>query len=120
MEVRKTLSLAVFVLGALVGTLSAASPIVGKWTATWDTEGGTRTNEWIVSESDGAITVEIDGNQFKGTFAGNELTFEGKFYSAEAGYSSTLKVKGALEGDLLKGSGTWDAYSMTFEAKRSQ
>ena len=120
MEVRKTSSLAVLVLGALVGTLSAASPIAGKWTATWDTEGGTRTNEWTISESEGAITVEVDGNQYEGTFAGNELTFEGKFYSAEAGYSSTLKVKGTLEGDVLKGSGTWDAYSMTFEAKRSQ
>ena len=120
MKVRKSLSLAIFLLGALVGTLFAASPITGKWTATWDTEGGTRTNEWIVTESEGAITVEVDVNQYKGTFAGNELTFEGKFYSAEAGYSSTLKVKGKLEGDVLKGSGTWDAYSMTFEAKRSQ
>lgn len=120
MKARWALSLSIFVLGALVGTVFAASPIAGKWTATWDTEGGTRTNEWIVTEAEGAITVEVDGNQYKGTFAENEFSFEGKFYSAEAGYSSTLKVKGRLEGDVLKGSGTWDAYSMTFEAKRSQ
>lgn len=112
--------LAALVLAALVVPAFAASVIEGKWKATWDTEGGPRTNEWSISESDGSITVEVDGQEFKGTFAKNEFAFEGAFYAAEAGYSSTLKVKGKLDGDVLKGSGTWDAYSMTFEAKRSQ
>ena len=108
------------IFGVLVGPALAASGIEGKWKALWDTEGGPRTNQWTITDSDGSITVEIDGNQFKGRFADNEFAFEGTFHSPEAGYSSKLAVKGKLEAGQLKGSGTWGQYSMTFVAKRPE
>ena len=114
------------VLGlAALAVLAAAAPqapadgIEGKWNLTWDTEGGVRRTVWDISRDGEKITVKTDGVVLEGAFRDGRLTVEGAYYSAEAGYSSTLKVSAALENGELKGSGSWDQYAMTFSGKRA-
>ena len=87
----------------------------------WGTEGGIRRTDWKISQEDESITVESDGNVFKGTFKAGRMVVEGRLYSAEAGYTAQLKVEGVLlEDGGLKGRGTWDQYPMTFTAERAK
>jgi hypothetical protein len=44
----------------------------------------------------------------------------GEIYSAEGGYSATLRVVGKVKGDTIKGSATWGLFEMSFTAKRSE
>ncbi len=96
-----------------------AADIGGKWDMVWDTEGGVRRTVWEIRQTGEKITVETGGVTLQGEFKDNRFTVEGRFYSAEAGYSATLKVSGSLEGGELKGSGSWDQYAMTFTGRRS-
>ncbi len=108
-------------VGLFVSALPAATAeIGGKWDMVWDTEGGIRRTVWDIRQTGEQVTVETDGTKLEGTFKDNRITVQGKFYSAEAGYSATLKVSGSLEGGKLKGSGSWDQYAMTFTGTRSQ
>lgn len=101
-----------------VGLLAA--DLTGKWDFVWDTEGGERRGIWVIAQDGETVTAESEGQTLRGTFSDGRLQVEGKFYSAEAGYSSTLKVEGRLEGGVLKGSGSWDQYGMTFTAKPAE
>ena len=93
----------------------------GTWQMVWDTEGGIRRTDWKITQEGESITVQFEGNVFKGTFKAGRLAVEGKLYSAEAGYTAQLKVEGALQEDGgLKGRGTWDQYAMTFTAERAE
>ena len=92
----------------------------GKWRFTWDTEGGIRHTTWEITQSGATLSVKADGQAFSGTFEGGKFAVEGRFHAAEAGYASILKVEGTLlEDGTLKGRGSWDAYQMTFTAKRA-
>lgn len=97
----------------------AGADLSGTWDLVWDTEGGIRETEWKITQAGESLQVESDGNTFAGTFDGSTVRVEGKFYSAEAGYSATLKVEGKFEDGELTGRGTWDLYAMTFTATRS-
>ncbi len=66
------------------------------------------------------LTVASDGQIFHGAFQDNRMQVKGKLYSAEAGYTATLKVEGRFEDGVLIGRGSWDQYGMTFEAKRAE
>lgn len=97
-----------------------AADLTGKWDFVWDTEGGERRGIWVIAQDGETVTAESEGQTLRGTFSDGRLQVEGKFYSAEAGYSSTLKVEGRLEDGVLKGSGSWDQYGMTFTAKPAE
>ena len=106
---------------SVFGPLAAADDISGTWNLVWDTEGGTRRGVWTVSQDGGQLSVDAEGTMLEGTFTSGSLEIQGKFYSAEAGYSAELKVKGTLQEDgSLKGSGTWDLYAMTFTATKAE
>ncbi len=107
------------VVGVSVFPLSAAD-ISGKWDMVWDTEGGIRRTVWEVRQEGEKVTVETGGSKLSGTIKDSQFAVEGSFYSAEAGYDAPLKVSGTLEGDELKGKGSWDQYAMTFTASRSK
>ena len=102
-----------------IPALSAAD-LSGKWKLVWDTEGGIRHSEWAITQEGESLTVKTDGQTLKGTIDGERISLEGKFYSAEAGYSSTLKVNGTVSDGTLKGSGTWDQYGMAFTGTREE
>ena len=118
---RPVLSFACFLPLAAVLPVLAAAELGGTWNMVWDTEGGIRKGDWKISQDGESLTVESDGQTFKGTFKSNRMVVEGRLYSAEAGYTATLKVEGTLEPDgTLKGRGTWDQYGMTFTATRAE
>ena len=97
-----------------------AAELGGTWKMVWDTEGGIRRTDWKISQDGEALTIVTDGQVFKGTFKDNRMVVEGKLYSAEAGYTATLKIEGTLAPDgTLNGRGTWDQYAMTFTGKRA-
>ncbi len=98
--------------------LLSADSIAGKWNFVWDTEGGIRETVWDISQDGEALTVKSAAGQFKGAFKDNRLVVQGSLYSAEAGYSATLKVEGTYANREMTGSGSWDQYAMTFKAKR--
>ncbi len=97
----------------------AGADLSGSWDVVWNTEGGIRNSEWKVTQEGSTLKIDSDGNPLTGTTDGTTLSVEGKFYAAEAGYSSTLKIEGKLEDGKLSGRATWDVYAMTFTATRS-
>ena len=97
-----------------------AEEVAGKWKLVWDTEGGVRHSVWDIQQNGEAVSVETDGQKLEGTFKDGHLELSGKFYASEAGYSAEMKVKGTLENGKLKGSGSWDAYAMTFTGERAE
>ena len=118
---RLLLSFASILPLASILPILAAAELGGTWNMVWDTEGGIRKNDWKISQDGESLTVESDGQVFKGTFKSNRMVVEGRLYSAEAGYTATLKVEGTLDPDgTLKGRGSWDQYAMTFTAKRAE
>ena len=111
---------------ALIAALAAVAALPGAelggtWEMTWDTEGGIRHTKWKISQEGERVTVDADGQVFEGTYKGNRMVIEGRFYASEAGYAATMKVEGTLDPDgTMKGRGTWDQYAMTFTAKRAK
>ncbi len=97
-----------------------AEDLSGKWQFVWNTEGGIRKTVWMITQEGESLSVVSDGSKFEGTFTGNRMVIKGSLYSIEAGYGARLEVDGQLEDGVLKGKGTWDQYSMTFEAHRSE
>ena len=112
--------IAVFVLISMTLSPLAAADMSGKWDMVWDTEGGVRRTVWEVRQEGEKVTVDTDGSKLIGTLKGNQFAVEGSFYSAEAGYNAPLKVSGTLDGDELKGKGSWDQYSMSFTASQAK
>lgn len=107
--------------GLCLAVSLAAADISGKWSLVWDTEGGIRRTEWIVTQNGENLKVQTDDGQvLSGTMHGDELALEGKFRSSEAGYTSTLKLEGQLSDGKLSGKGTWDQYAMTFTGTRGE
>ena len=104
---------------AAVPALDAAG-IDGKWNLVWDTEGGVRRTQWQIVQDGQKLTVETNGQVFKGTLKGDRIVLAGECYAGEAGYSATLKVEGTFKGEELRGKGTWDQYAMTFTGKRAE
>lgn len=91
----------------------------GRWSFTWDTEGGIRQNEMEFLQDGSVLTVRLNGQELTGSVDGDTFRFEGQYRAAEAGYASMLKVEGMHQADgTLTGRGTWDQYGMTFTAKR--
>lgn len=107
-------------LAAVCTVTLHAADISGKWLFTWDTEGGIRNTEWTIAQNGESLTIQSEGQKFAGTLKDGQFQVEGQLYAAEAGYTAMLKVEGRLEGDVLKGRGTWDQYAMTFTAKRAE
>lgn len=113
-------SLFFMLFAVLSATALGAADISGEWDLVWNTEGGVRRTVWNISQSGEKVTVKTGGAVLEGVFKDNRITVAGEFYAAEAGYSAPLKIEGSLEGDELKGKGSWDQYAMTFTAARSQ
>jgi hypothetical protein len=66
------------------------------------------------------MTVEVDGANakshvgdavFNGSFNDGKLSLAGEFYVVEAGYTSKLDMTVSMQGELLKGTATWDIYT---------
>lgn len=109
---------ALLVAGAVYVPCLEAAEFEGKWNVVWDTEGGTRTSEWNITREGDSIKVEMHDQQFKGTVVDDRIVFEGTYHSSEAGYTSSIKVEGTLDGGVITGRGTWAEYGMTFVARR--
>ena len=90
----------------------------GTWEMSWNTEGGMRYTDWEISQEAEVVVVKTDGQMLEGTLREGRLSLAGRFYSSEAGYSSTLKIEATVSEGEMKGSGTWDQYAMTFTGKR--
>ena len=97
---------------------SLAGTVSGTWKMSWNTEGGMRYTDWEVSQEAEAVVVQTDGQVLNGTLREGSLSLAGRFYSSEAGYSSTLKIEATVSEGEMKGSGTWDQYAMTFTGKQ--
>ena len=106
------------VAGAVFAPSLEAAEFEGKWNVVWDTEGGVRTSDWNVTRDGDSIKVEMRGQVFEGTVAGDRIVFGGTFHASEAGYASALKVEGTLEGAVIKGRATWGEHRMTLTARR--
>ena len=116
-----SLPVVALVLAIAVVPSALAADISGKWSFTWDTEGGIRHTNWDISQDGNELIVKSDGQTFNGTIEDGKFTVKGRLHSAEAGYASNLKVEGTLREDgTMEGRGSWDLYGMTFTAKRSE
>ncbi len=111
-----------FVVSVVLSALAATAPagdISGKWLFTFDTPGGVRgpvPYEFVVDGD--KVTATSEGATLTGTFRDGKLDLSGDLYSEEAGYKAKFVLSGNESGDQLRGNCTWDAYEMTFTAKR--
>jgi hypothetical protein len=95
-----------------------AADISGKWHFVFNTEGGEREESPTFQQEGDRVTGKWGKADVQGTFKDGQLDLSFPFTSEEAGTSGTLKVKGNLDGDTLKGTWEFDTYSGTFTATR--
>lgn len=121
----KTLLLSLLTLG-LTATLSAASPVVGKWTFTLETPIGDRpVPVEIKQDGDNLIAKVVKDDkgtpqETKVVLEANKLKLEYPFTSEEAGLSGTMKLEGELkETGQLAGTWAFGDYSGPLSAKRA-
>ncbi len=108
-------------LALSLATVLAAADISGRWSFVWNTEGGIRHTEWVVTQQGEVLSIRTqDGQSLSGTLDGDKMIVEGNLNSPEAGYSANLRVEGTLQDGKLAGKGTWDQYAMTFTATRGR
>jgi len=66
------------------------------------------------------LSAKNDGTDLSGSVTGDTFELTGKLHASEAGYTSDLEISGKVADGALKGEATWDAYPMTFTAKRTE
>lgn len=109
---------AVLILFALLAPVWAmASALDGKWNFVLQTEGGERRAPADLKVDGTDVTGKWGGADVKGTFTEGKLELKFAFNSEEAG-PGTLEMKGALDGDKIKGNWKFEQYTGTFEATR--
>jgi hypothetical protein len=91
-----------------------AAEIDGKWDFKLDYASGTYIVPFdLTLKAEGEKVTGTHGKEtFEGTFKDGKLEISGNWYVPEAGYASTLKITGTLSGGTIKGSATWDTYSL--------
>ena len=96
-----------------------ASGVSGKWQFAFETGGGDKREESATFQQDGAkVTGKFANADVQGTFKDGDLDLSFPFTSEAAGSSGTLKIKGKLAEDTLKGTWDFEEYSGTFTATR--
>ena len=94
--------------------------VVGKWDFVWQTQGGERRSTLTFTMEKGALQVTFPDSKapMQAETDGTRVTVKGKLYSQEAGAEGVFQLDGAVDGDRMKGSASWEEHTMTFEAKR--
>jgi hypothetical protein len=104
----------------LIAHTAQAADLAGTWTFALSTSEGDVTRT-ISFELEGQnVTGRLGEEVLKGTFKNGQLEMSGKHYAMEAGYESTLSFTGEFEGEQLKGNGSWDTYTFTFVATKTE
>jgi hypothetical protein len=104
-------------MGFAAPAAQAPEGVAGKWHFVLETEGGPREADAEFAVADGKVTGKWAGTDVAGTWADGTLDLSFKFNSPEAG-EGTLKIKGKIEGEALKGNWVFEIYSGLFTAKR--
>jgi len=118
-------SLTLFV-GLLILPLVAAE-LTGQWHFVFDTEAGVREADMTLEVKEGQVTGKISmpdapdkATEVSGNFADGQVALDFPYYSEDAGYRSTVKIQGKLEGDKITGEWQFDQHKGTFTAKRTK
>jgi hypothetical protein len=112
-------ALALLGLSLLLPTSARASELAGTWDFVFTNADGSYPRTLVISQDGKAVTArQGDQEEYTGTFTDGVLELTGEHAAPEAGYTSKLKLTGKLEDGRLKGSATWDYYTLTFEATR--
>lgn len=103
----------------------AGVDLSGQWRFVFDTEAGVREADMTLEVKDGKVTGKISmpeapekSTEVAGTFADGKVKLDFPYYSEEAGYQSTVKLDGKLEGDTISGEWQFDQHRGSFTAKR--
>lgn len=103
----------------------AGVDLSGQWHFVFDTEAGVREADMTLEVKDGKVTGKISmpeapekSTEVAGTFADGKVKLDFPYYSEEAGYQSTVKLDGKLEGDTISGEWQFDQHRGSFTAKR--
>jgi len=114
------------ILGAMAAFLWAAAPVAhatevdGAWDVVFQTQVGPRETPLSVSVEGDRATASMGETELSGTFKGGLLELSGEHYAADAGYTSTLTIKGRVENGELKGEWVWSEYSSVFAGTRPE
>ena len=117
----KVISLAFVTLCLTLGlqTAVAADPDVsGKWHFVLDTPGGDREVDAEFVVDSGKVTGKWGASDVAGTYADGKLSLAFSMTSEEAGETSTMKITGKLDNDVLNGDWEFSSYSGTYKAAR--
>jgi len=111
-------------LGAVTALLWAAAPpahaadVDGAWHVVFQTEVGPRETPLSVSTEGESAKATMGETELSGTYKDGLLELSGEHYAADAGYTSTLTIKGHVEDGELKGDWVWSEYSSVFAGSR--
>jgi|SRR5277367_5388879 len=117
---RKIIASAFVALCLTLGqTAVCADPdISGKWHFVLDTPGGDREVDAEFIVDSGKVTGKWGSTDVVGTFSDGKLALGFPMTSEEAGETSTMKITGKFENDVLTGDWEFSSYSGTYKASR--
>ena len=104
--------LALVLLGALPGTLSAQSEVVGRWEGALETPQGNLTVVFEIAETDdGLVTTMYSPDQSPNAIPTASTTFDDGTLTVEVpaiqgGYEGTLNADGGIDGTWSQGGGS--------------
>ena len=100
-------------------TKEEAPSVSGKWQFVFDTESGDKREEAASFQQDGTkVTGKFVNADVQGTFKDGELDLSFPVTSEGGRMSGTLKIKGKLAEDALKGTWDFEEFSGSFSATR--
>jgi hypothetical protein len=100
-------------------TKEEALAVSGKWQFVFETGGGDKREETATFQQDGTkVTGKFANADVQGAFRDGELDLSFPFTSEGGRMSGTLKIKGKLAEDALKGTWDFEEFSGTFTATR--
>jgi hypothetical protein len=120
--------------GLIVGLLLLllAAPVFGAglngdWHFVFDTEAGVREADMTLQVKGREVFGKIrmpesaeEAPEVKGTFQDGQVSLDFPYYSEDAGFQSTVRIQGKLDGDKISGDWQFDQHKGTFTATRTR
>jgi len=100
--------------------LARAADVDGVWDMVFQTQAGEKAGPMAVTTEGESASATLGETRLTGTYKDGLLELSGEHYATDAGYTSTLTLKGRVEGAELKGEWVWAEYSSVFAGTRHQ
>lgn len=112
---------------SLLATPGFGAGLDGDWHFVFDTEAGVREADMSLQVKGREVSGKVRmpesseaGPDVKGAFQDGQVSLEFPYYSDDAGFQSTVRIQGKLDGDRISGDWQFDQHKGTFTATRTK